>query len=100
MIVDATIYNLVAVVLLFWEKRTILFSCPPVVFSIVAIAFFVAEPFGIQGNLPFYDRYVIQFIPFLGIAAFARLPKLSTPRLLVLGASSALGHYMLWRFAF
>ena len=100
MIVSTTIYNLVAVVLLFWEKRTILFSCPPVVFSILAIVFFVAEQFGIQGNLPFYDRYVIQLAPFLGIAAFALLPKLSTPRLLVLGASSALGQYMLWRYAF
>jgi hypothetical protein len=100
MIVGATIYNLVAVVLLFWEKRTILLSSPPVVFSMLAIVFFIAEQFGIQGNLPFYDRYVIQLAPFLGIAAFALLPKLSTPRLLVLGASSALGQYMLWRYSF
>jgi hypothetical protein len=100
MIVGATICNLVAVVLLFWEKRTILFSCPPVVFSMLAIVFFVAEQFGVQGNLPFYDRYVIQLAPFLGIAAFAVLPKLSMPRVLVLGASSALGQYMLWRYAF
>jgi hypothetical protein len=100
MIVGATIYNLVAVVLLFWEKRTILFSCPPVVFSMLAIVFFVAEQFGVHGNLPFYDRYVIQLAPFLGIAAFALLPKLSMPRVLVLGASSALGQYMLWRYAF
>ena len=100
MIVGATIYNLVAVVLMFWEKRTILFSCPPVVFSILAIVFFVAEQFGVQGNLPFYDRYVVQLAPFLGVAAFALLPKLSMSRLLVLGASSALGQYMLWRYAF
>ncbi len=70
MIVGATIYNLVAVVLMFWD------------------------------NLPFYDRYVIQLAPFLGIAAFALLPKLSMPRLLVLVASSALGQYMLWRYVF
>jgi hypothetical protein len=100
MIVGATIYNLVAVVSLFWEKRTILFSCPPVVFSMLAIVFFVAEQFGVHGNLPFYDRYVIQLAPFLGIAAFALLPKLSMPRVLALGASSALGQYMLWRYAF
>ena len=100
MIVGATIYNLVAVVLMFWEKRTILFSCPPVAFSILAIVFFMAEQFGVQGNLPFYDRYVIQLAPFLGVAAFALLPKLSMSRLLVLGASSALGQYMLWRYAF
>ena len=99
MIVGATIYNLVAVVLLFWENRTILFSCPPFVFSILAIVFFVAEQFGVQGNVPFYDRYVIQLAPFLGIGAFAVLPQLSMPRLLVLGASSVLGQFMLWRYA-
>jgi hypothetical protein len=99
-IVGAAIYNLIAVVLLFWEKRSILFSSPPVVFSILAIVFFVAEQVGIQGNLPFYDRYVIQMAPFLGIVAFALAPKLSMPRLLALGASSVLGQYMLWRFAF
>jgi hypothetical protein len=99
-IVGAAIYNLIAVVLLFWEKRSILFSSPPVVFSILAIVFFVAEQVGIQGNLPFYERYVIQMAPFLGIVAFALAPKLSMPRLLALGASSVLGQYMLWRFAF
>ena len=98
MVVGATIYNLVAVVSLFWGKRTMLFSSPPVVFSILAIVFFVVEQFGVQGSIPFYDRYVIQLAPFLGISAFAALPKLTMPRLLVLGTSAALGQFMLWRY--
>jgi hypothetical protein len=99
MIVGATIYNLVAVVLLVWKKRIILFSCPPVVFSILAIAFFVVEQFGVPSNFPFYERYLLQLAPFLGIVAFAAMPMLTMPRLLVLGASSALGQFMLWRHA-
>ena len=100
LVVCATVYNFVAVGLLLWEQRTILISCPPVVFSILAIVFFVAEQFGIQGNIPFYDRYVIQLAPFLGIIAFALLPQLNLTRLLALGAMSVLGHGMLWRYAF
>lgn len=70
------------------------------ILSILAIVFFVAEQVGIQGNLPSYDRYVIQMATFLGIVAFALARKLSMPRLLALGASSVLGQYMSWRFAF
>lgn len=99
LIVSTAIYNLVAVGLLLWEQSTILLSCPPVVFSILAIVFFVTEQFGVQGNTPFYDRYVIQSAPFLGIIAFALLPQLNLPRLLALGAMSLLGHIMLWRYA-
>jgi hypothetical protein len=99
LIVSATIYNFVAVIVLLWEQRAIQFSCPPVVFSILVIVFFVVEQLGVQGNIPFYDRYVIQVAPFLGIIAFALLPQLDFTRLLALGAMSALGHSMLWRYA-
>ena len=100
LVVGATVYNFVAVGLLLWERRSILFSCPPVVFSILVIVFFVAEQFGVQGNIPFYDRYMIQLAPFLGIIAFALMPQLNLMRLLTLGAMSVLGHGMLWRYAF
>ena len=100
LIVGATIYNFVAVGMLFWEQRTILFSCPTVVFSMLAIVFLVAEQLGVQGNIPFYDRYVIQLAPFVGIIAFAIAPQVNLMRLFVLGAMSLLSHGMLWRYAF
>jgi hypothetical protein len=99
LIVGATIYNLVAMSSLLWEQRTILISCPPVLFSFLLIVFFVAEQFGIQGNIPFYDRYVIQLAPFLGIIAFALVPQVTLARLVALGSMSVLGHCMLWRYA-
>ena len=100
LIAGATAYNLVAVGLLLWERRTILIPSPLVLFSILAIVFFVLEQLGVQGNMPFYDRYVFQLAPFLGIMAFALMPRLNLARLLALGAMSILGHAMLWRYAF
>jgi hypothetical protein len=99
LVVGVTIYNFVAVGSLLWEQRAILSSCPAVVFSILAIVFFVAEQLGVQGNIPFYERYVIQLAPFLGIVAFALVPQVNLARLLALGAMSVLGHSMLWRYA-
>jgi hypothetical protein len=64
------------------------------------VLFFIAEQIGVGGNLPFYDRYVLQLAPFLGIIAFFALPRLTPARLLALAALSVLSHIMLWRFAF
>jgi hypothetical protein len=99
-VAGAIVYNFVAACLLLWEHRTILLSCPPVVFSILVIVFFVAEQLGVQGNIFFYDRYVIQVAPFLGIIAFGLVPELDLARILALGAMSVLGHGILWRYAF
>lgn len=99
LVVAAMVYNFVAVCLLLWEQRTMWLSCPPVLFSILVIVFFVAEQLGIQGNIFFYDRYVIQVAPFLGIIAFGLLPELNLARLLALGAMSVLGQGILWRYA-
>ena len=99
-IVSAALYNLIAVSCLLWSHRTTLLSYPEVVFSALAIAFFVVEQLGVHGNIPFYDRYVIQVVPFLGIVAFALVPQITLARLLALAAMSVLGHGMLWRYAF
>jgi hypothetical protein len=94
------LYNAVAVGSLLWEQRQALSSCAPAIFALLVIVFFVAEQAGVGGNLPFYDRYVLQIAPFLGLIAFAVLPRLTPARIVVLGAMSILSHIMLWRFAF
>jgi hypothetical protein len=96
----AALYNAVAVAFLLWDQRQALLSCPPAMFSLLIVLFFIAEQFGVGGNLPFYDRYVLQLAPFLGILAFFILPRLTPSRLLALAALSILSHVMLWRFAF
>lgn len=96
----AALYNAAAVGFLLWDQRQEVLSCPPALFSLLVVLFFIAEQIGVGGNLPFYDRYVLQLAPFLGIIAFSVLPSLTPPRLLALSGLSVLSHVMLWRFAF
>lgn len=96
----AALYNAMAVAFLLWDQRQALLSCPPALFSLFVVLLFVAEQIGVGGNLPFYDRYVLQVAPFLGIIAFSVLPRLTPSRILALASLSILSHVMLWRFAF
>jgi len=94
------IYNVVATLLLAWTGRQYLAKNAPALFGLLFILFFIVEQFGVGGNLPFYDRYVLQLAPFLGIVAFALLPQLTTSRLLAFACLSVFSQYMLWRYAF
>jgi hypothetical protein len=96
----AALYNAVAVAFLLWEQRKSIASSAPAVLSLLVILFFIAEQIGVGGNLPFYDRYVLQLAPFLGIIAFSVQPRLTPPRLLALAGLSILSHAMLWRYVF
>jgi hypothetical protein len=67
---------------------------------LLVIVFFVVEQIGVGGNLAFFDRYVLQLAPFLGLLAVSVLPRLTPLRILALAALSVLSHVMLWRFVF
>jgi hypothetical protein len=95
-----TIYNAIAIGLLLWKERDIVRSCPPLLFALLAVVFFIGEQLGVGGNLPLYDRYLLQFAPFLGIIASSLTPRLTSARLLVLAALSTVSQVMLWRYAF
>jgi hypothetical protein len=56
------------------------------------------EQVGVGGNLLYYERYILQIAPFLGIISFALFPKLTIPRGLVVLALFALSQGMLWRY--
>jgi len=96
LIAGLTIYNAITIGLLLREKRDILTSCPPLLFALLTGAFFVVEQLGVGGNLPLYDRYVLQIAPFLGIIAFVLIPQLTSARLLALAAMAAVSQVMLW----
>ena len=99
-IATVVLYNAGSFCSLLWEQRQALSSCTPAAFAFLVVVFFVAEQIGVGGNLPFYDRYVLQLAPFLGLISFAVLPRLSPARLLALSGLLVLSHIMLWRFAF
>jgi hypothetical protein len=94
------VYNAASVCFLLWEQRYSLSSCAPAVFALLTIVFFIAEQIGVGGNLPFYDRYVLQVAPFLGLIGFSILPRLTPSRQFALASLSVFSHIMLWRFAF
>jgi Dolichyl-phosphate-mannose-protein mannosyltransferase len=100
LVATVTIYNAVAVCMLLWEQRARVAANPAVIFAVLTIIFFIAEQFGVGGNVPFYDRYILQVAPFLGLVAFGLLPRLTYPRLAALALMSAVSHVMLWRYAF
>ena len=99
LIAVVTIYNTVALGLQLWSRGASLFSSPPVAFALLAIVFFIGEQVGVGGNMPFYDRYLLQLAPFLGLVAFDVLPGLTLQRLLALVFLSVVGQGMLWRHA-
>jgi hypothetical protein len=93
-------YNAIALGLLMWEKRQDMLRCPPVIFAILTVLFFVGEQVGVGGNVPFYDRYELQLAPFLGLIAFFLIPKVTLSRLSVLMGMYLLSQEMLWRLLF
>jgi len=95
-----TVYNAIAVALLLWDKRHTILSCPLALFALLTVIFFVAEQFGVGGNIPLYDRYLLQMAPFLGLIAFALFPRLTRARVAALTFMSLVSHIMLWRYAF
>ena len=99
MVCAVTLFNAFALGARFWEKRDCILSCPPAAFASLTILFFLAEQIGVGGNIPFYELYVLQVAPFLGILVFYLLPRLTPSRLLLLLAMSLLSHALLWRFA-
>jgi hypothetical protein len=95
-----TVYNAVVMGLLLWEKRHSVLSCPPVIFALLTVVFFIVEQLGVGGNVPLYDRYLLQIAPFLGIIAFSLIPRLGFSRLLTLGVMNAAAHIILWSHVF
>ncbi|MGA9885477.1 MAG: hypothetical protein WBQ34_17305 [Candidatus Acidiferrales bacterium] len=99
MIATAAIYGASAAVVLLWKNRGILLKKPPILFAVLVVAFFVAEQVGVGGNIPFYDRYLLQIAPFLGLIAFAAFPRMTGARVSVLAVLVLVSQIMLWRFA-
>jgi hypothetical protein len=100
LIAAAASYNAITAALLVWDKRDAVLSCPPIMFALLTVILFVVEQVGVGGNVPFYERYVLQIAPFLGLFAFALFPRLTFLRLSIIAALLVVTQVMLWRHAF
>jgi hypothetical protein len=99
LITSVATYNAIAVCLLLWSERSRLRTCIPVDFALLFVFFFVAEQFGVGGNIPFYDRYVLQLAPCLGIIGFWLFPRFTWSRILAIAGLAAVSHATLWQHA-
>ena len=100
LVAAVTIYNSVILGHLLWDKRNEVRQRPPVVFALLMLLFFIVEQVGVGGNIPFYELYVLQVAPFLGIIAFDLQPRFTSLRLITLVVLSLISHALLWRYAF
>jgi hypothetical protein len=98
LIATITIYNFALFADSAWQRRNELRAKPVALISILVIGFFILEQVGVGGNIPFYDLYVLQIAPFLGVAAFAVYPKLQPSRLVPLVLLWVIGEVTLWRY--
>jgi len=92
-------YNAIAVCDHLWSERSRLRTCVPVVFALLFVFFFIAEQVGVGGNIPFYDRYVLQLAPFLGLIGFWLFPKFTWSRILAIVGLAAVSQATLWQHA-
>jgi 4-amino-4-deoxy-L-arabinose transferase-like glycosyltransferase len=100
LVAAVAIYNGIGMAMLLWARRATLLAQPPFMFALLIIAFFIAEQVGVGGTSPFFDRYVLQVAPFLGLIAFSIFPRLNCSRAAALTAMLAVSQVMLWRFGF
>jgi hypothetical protein len=96
----AVIFNFGAFAHFLWQRRQMILDTPPAVFSAITIVLFICEQIAVGGNIPFYDRYILQIIPFMGILAFSLLRSLSAQRLVLFASLWVLSQYLLWRYCF
>jgi hypothetical protein len=69
---------------------------PVVLFGLSFLTFFIVEQFFVGGNIPFYERYILQIAPILGIA-LGSSREFAVDRALIGSAPLILlGQYRLW----
>ena len=88
---------------LFLLKRAIWSECTSITqiavapFGLSFLTFFVVEQFFVGGTIPFYERYILQIAPFMGMA-LANNRHLSIGRALIGSAPLLIyGQYRLWQ---
>lgn len=88
------------IILNFSNLRELFLKQPVFCLGSLFLFFFVAEQIGVGGTIPFYERYLLQIGPFLGMVVFAAEKRLLKSHLATAVVMALLAQGMLWRFAF
>jgi hypothetical protein len=67
-------------------------------FSYTLVLFFIIQQSFVSGQTPFYDRYLIQIAPFLGLITFDAKIKFDYRLLSLVIIYLIIGQFILWRF--
>ena len=70
---------------------------PICILSLLTLILFCVEQFAIGGNIPFYDRYILQVIPFLAIFLGGLNIKFGFIQIAYVSTAIIIGQVMLWR---
>jgi hypothetical protein len=80
-----------------WSDRDAIFKIPGAVLCSAFVVFFVIEQFFIGGNIPFFERYILQIAPMLGLV-LGGSPRFKVDRALIGSAPMIVyGLFRLWR---
>ena len=50
-----------------WSERATIIKMPYAIVCSAFVIFFLIEQFFVGGNIPFYERYILQIAPMLGL---------------------------------
>ncbi|MFN8346804.1 MAG: hypothetical protein U0X91_17520 [Spirosomataceae bacterium] len=68
------------------------------IFSYTLVLLFIVQQTFVSGQTPFYDRYLIQIAPFLGLITFDKKIKFDYRLLSLVIIYLIIGQFILWRF--
>ncbi|HET9400067.1 MAG TPA: hypothetical protein VFO34_03865 [Candidatus Acidoferrales bacterium] len=80
------------------RRRHEILQCPPAMFAALVVLLFMAEQFAIGGEVPFFDRYVLQIAAYLGAVVYVLAPRFIFSRYLSFAFLWGLSQFMLWRY--
>ena len=92
------IFNVIQFACECWRRRSEILQCRPAMFAMLVLLFFVAEQFAIGGEVPFFDRYVLQIAAYLGALVYFLAPRITFSRYLSFAFLWGLSQSMLWRY--
>jgi len=91
-------FNSLELIKRIYKYRGIVFKQLIYTFSITFVLLFVLEQLFVGGNIPFYERYLFQIMPFICIVLFYNVRTFKFIYFLFPLLSLVIGQYMIWRY--
>jgi len=94
----ATFFNAITIVKVIIVRFGEVRDNIPLLFSLSFLLFFVIENAAVGGDINFYERYVLQAAPYIGIVAFFIVRRLTKANIMAIVGMMVVSNLMLWRY--